>query len=84
MAIHGLPSVLALKYNIPLIIQGENSAMEYGGNEKLSNLKNTNMSYLKKYGVTHGTTWKDWFDKKLNYKNMFGYYWPEFNLLKKN
>ena len=83
MAIHGIPTFIALKYNIPLVIQGENSAMEYGGNNKLSNLKKTNLNYLKKYGVTHETTSKDWFDNKLNKKNMLPYYWPNFSELKK-
>ena len=83
MAIHGIPTFIALKYNIPLVIQGENSAFEYGGSNKLSNLKNTNLNYLKKYGVTHKTTSKDWFDKKLNKKNMAPYFWPSFRELKK-
>ena len=33
MAIHSIPINVAMKFKIPLVIWGENSASEYGGNE---------------------------------------------------
>lgn len=85
MAIHSIPQQIALKFNIPLIIQGENSAFEYGGDKKNSLSKIINKYYLKMHGNTNGTIAEDWFDKKLNSKNMFFYTYPKDKLLlKKN
>lgn len=82
MAIHGLPQQIAIKLGIPLIIQGENSAFEYGG-VKLNSFSNIiNNKWLKKHGNTHGTTYKDWFDKSLNKSNMWPYIWNSDNKLK--
>ena len=33
LALHAIPLQVAVNYNIPLIIWGENSAFEYGGEE---------------------------------------------------
>ena len=38
MALHAIPLQVATKYEIPLILWGENSAYEYGGEEKLKGL----------------------------------------------
>lgn len=84
MAIHGLPQQIALNFKIPLILQGENSAFEYGGNNLNSNSLGINMSWLKKHGNTHGTIYSDWFDKYLNKKNMWPYIWNNDSLLKQN
>ena len=33
-------------------------------------------AWRKVYGVTHGTTAKNWIDKKLSYKDLLPYSWP--------
>jgi N-acetyl sugar amidotransferase len=75
MAIHALPLNLASKMKIPLILWGENSGIEYGGNQK--NLKGEYMTHAwrKVYGVTHGTTAKDWVDKYMNINDLSSYSW---------
>ena len=57
LALFNIPLKIASKFNIPLVVWGENSALEYG--EKDKNDKVTlNQSWLKKYGVTNGTSAK--------------------------
>ena len=68
MAMFNIPLKLACKFEIPLVIWGENSALEYGGsdNEKFGFRLDSN--WLNKYGVTNGTTAKDWISDNLSIK----------------
>ena len=76
MAIFAIPINIALKFSIPLIVWGENSAVRYGKKSKLMNELFMTYEWLIKYGVTNETQAEDWFDKTLNEKNMFFYKWP--------
>jgi N-acetyl sugar amidotransferase len=71
--IFNLPRRIAAQLKIPLVIYGENSATEYGYDK----LKDTGFylddNWTRKYGVNNGTTAKDWYDHKLNKKNMIAY-----------
>lgn len=82
MALHAIPLQVATKFKIPLILWGENSAYEYGGEEKLKGLS-LNHEWLKKYGVTNGTCHKDWIDKQLSEKDLSPYAWPSYKDQKK-
>jgi N-acetyl sugar amidotransferase len=84
MAIHSIPINLAIKFKIPLVIWGENSAAEYGGNEKYLENERMNRRWKKLYGVTHGTTAKDWVDKDMKLKDLAPYSWPTDKEVKKN
>ena len=75
MALHAIPLQVAVNFDIPLIIWGENSAFEYGGDDHLKGTQ-LNHEWLKKFGVTNGTTSLDWHDKTLNEKSMKPYEWP--------
>ena len=75
MALHAIPLQLATKFKIPLIIWGENSADEYGGEEDLKGLKLDRKGLLK-YGVTNGTTHLDWIDSELSENDLNPYAWP--------
>ena len=83
MALHAIPLQVAIGFEIPLIIWGENSAFEYGGNNK--SLKGFSLTYawLKKYGVTNGTTVEDWVDNDLSFLDLSPYYWPTDEMQKK-
>ena len=70
MAMWNMSINLAQKFNIPLIIWGENSAREYGGSHKDRKLKNLNKEWISKYGVNFNTTIFDWIDKDLSKKNL--------------
>lgn len=75
MALHAIPLQLATKFKIPLILWGENSADEYGGENNLKGLK-LNREWLLKYGVTNGTCHSDWIDNELTEKDLAPYAWP--------
>ena len=75
MALHSIPLQIAINYKIPLILWGENSANEYGGEESLKGVQ-LNHAWLKKYGVTNGTTAEDWVDDDLSKRDLTPYVWP--------
>jgi N-acetyl sugar amidotransferase len=60
LGIYNTPLRLALQMKIPLIIYGENSAFEYGNAADARTGFTIDANWLKKYGVTHGTTAEDW------------------------
>lgn len=76
MALHAIPLQFAVRFQIPLILWGENSAYEYGGNdESLKGLRLTR-AWLRKYGVTNGTSAEDWVDADLSAQDLAAYVWP--------
>lgn len=82
MALFNIPLKVALAFDIPLIVWGENSAFEYGsgGNDSLTG-NVLNSDWLKKFGVTHGTTAEDWIDEDLTRKDLSSYFGPSAQLL---
>lgn len=74
-AIFSIPLRIAAKFHIPLIVWGENSALEYGGEEELQGIT-LDEAWIKKFGVTHGTTSLDWVSEKLTAKMLAGYESP--------
>ena len=54
---------IAIKFNIPLIIYGENSAQEYGGKKESANNYLLDKKWYDSFGVTHGTRPQDWISK---------------------
>jgi len=83
MALFNIPLTLACKFNIPLIIYGENSANEYGGTKKLAQSYKINQEWLQKYGVTHGTKAEDWISKELSKKDLNAYLGVNWEEIKK-
>ncbi len=76
MALHAIPLQFAVNFGIPLIIWGENSAYEYGGDdESLKGVRLTH-AWLKKYGVTNSTSAQDWVDHELSAQDLTPYVWP--------
>jgi len=76
MAIFSIPLNIAVKFGIPLVVWGENSAFEYGGSDEARQGFRLNADWLKKYGVTHGTTAGDWVSDDLTKKEMTPYFRP--------
>jgi len=83
MAIFNIPIRIAVQYSIPLIIWGENSAFEYGGEYDDQKGFRLDRSWLLKYGVTHGTTAKDWVSDDLSAKELTPYFSPSENEIEK-
>jgi N-acetyl sugar amidotransferase len=76
MAIFAIPAKIAVKFHIPLIVWGENSAFEYGGSDEESTGFKLDGARLKRHGVTHGTTAKDWLSERLTERELTPYFGP--------
>ena len=83
MAIFNIPINIALKFNIPLVIWGENSAFEYGDSSDASKGFRLDAEWFRKYGVTHGTSAKDWVGKSFSEKELTPYFGPDLDDLVK-
>ena len=72
-AIHNIARNIAEKFNIPLIVWGENSALEYGENSKsdLSSIMSNN--WRKNYGVNNNTTIFNWVGEGLTEDDLRSY-----------
>ena len=76
MGIFNIPLNVAVKFDIPLVVWGENSAFEYGGEHEESLGFRLDHSWIRKYGVTHGTTAEDWVSLDLTRKQLTPYFGP--------
>jgi N-acetyl sugar amidotransferase len=76
MALFSIPLTIAVKFDIPLVVWGENSAFEYGGTEDARRGFRLDSAWLKQYGVTHGTTARDWIGADLTDKDLVPYFRP--------
>ena len=83
LAIYNLPIRVAYNFDIPLIVWGENSAYEYGGGGEKKFSKYINKNWVKKYGATGGTDFKDWLSKKFSEKDLFPYSYLDEEKIKK-
>ena len=77
MALFNIPLSLAVRFEIPLVVWGENSAFEYGGKAEERTGFKLNDEWLRTYGVTHGTTADDWVSDDLTRKEMTAYFGPD-------
>lgn len=77
MAIHALPTQVAIEKKAPLILWGENSAVEFGGDNDILKGMEISQEWLLKYSVTHGTKAEDWVDKNLSLKMLNLYRWRQ-------
>jgi N-acetyl sugar amidotransferase len=76
MALFNIPLTLAARLEIPLIIWGENSAFEYGGDEEERRGFKLDGAWLRRFGVTHGTTAADWISDDLTRRELTPYFGP--------
>lgn len=77
MALFGIPTTVAARFGIPLVVWGENSALEYGGSEEERRGVVLDGAWLRRFGVTHGTTAADWISADLTARDLAPYRWPE-------
>jgi N-acetyl sugar amidotransferase len=77
MALFNIPLKLAARFGVPLVVWGENSAFEYGGEDDERKGFKLEREWLKTYGVTHGTTAEDWVSEELSRKDLTPYFGPE-------
>lgn len=77
MALFNIPLKIAVNFRIPLVVWGENSAFEYGGTENERTGFRLDCAWLSKYGVTHGTTARDWVSAELTEQELTPYFGPD-------
>lgn len=76
LALFNIPLTIAVKFGIPLIVWGENSAFEYGGAGEEHTGFRLDSAWLQKFGVTHGTTASDWISEELTSSSLTPYFGP--------
>ena len=76
MAIFNIPANVAVKFGIPLVIWGENSAVEYGSEDAGLMGSSLNSDWVKKFGVSEGTTALDWVCDDLTERDLGPYMGP--------
>ena len=76
MALFNIPLSIAVRFQIPLVIWGENSAFEYGAASEAHTGFQLDTDWLRTYGVTHGTTAADWVGDDLTAKDLTPYFGP--------
>ncbi len=76
MAMFNIPLKMAVRFEIPLVVWGENSAFEYGSAKEEHTGFKLDGNWLKTYGVTHGTTAGDWISDHLSAKELTPYFGP--------
>ena len=72
-AIHNMATRVAEKFNIPLIVWGENSAYEYGQKLEVDLSGSMSNSWRKNYGVNNNTIISDWVGPGLKKKDLISY-----------
>jgi N-acetyl sugar amidotransferase len=80
LALFNIPLKIAQSFRIPLVVWGEDSGVEYAGEKRGFEMDD---AWLKKYGVTHGTTAEDWVGGGLSRKDLAPYEGPSVKDLKK-
>ncbi len=76
MAMFNVPLTIAVRFDIPVVIWGENSADEYAGIGDENRGYRLDSRWLKRFGVTHGTTAEDWVSDNLTEKDLTPYFGP--------
>ena len=76
MAIYAIPLRVALAFDIPLVIWGENPYQEYGGSDEDVKSDRWDHDPLLRHGILQGTTAKDWVDDELSAKDLEPYFLP--------
>jgi hypothetical protein len=76
LAIFNIPLTFAVQLGIPLVVYGENSAAEYGGAQEDLGRTRMDSAWVRTYGVTHGTTARDWVGDGLSEEELTPYLGP--------
>ena len=77
LALFNIPMSIAVRFAIPLVIWGENSAVEYGSADTAHEGFRLDRAWLSTYGVTHGTSAADWVDRDLTRADLAAYFGPD-------
>ena len=81
MALYNIPLNMAVRFDVPLIVWGENAAIEYGDIEDEHSGFQVDYDWLITHGVTQGTTAEDWISEDLSRKALTPYFAPSRDML---
>jgi len=76
MAVFNIPLKVALNFDVPLVVWGENAAVKYGDREEALKGVELDRDWLDRYGVMFGTTAGDWVDEELTEDDLIPYQSP--------
>lgn len=76
LAIFNIPATIAVRFRVPLVIWGENAAFEYGSPDQARTGALLDREWVRRFGVTHGTSARDWVSDSLSEKDLTAYYGP--------
>jgi N-acetyl sugar amidotransferase len=76
LAIFNIPTTVAVRYDVPLVVWGENSALEYVGARDEAGSFELTADWVRQYGAVHGTTADDWADDELTLRDLEPYRGP--------
>lgn len=76
LAIFNVPATIAWRYEIPLVVWGENSAAEYVGSGADADGYLLDSEWVRRYGATNGTTAADWVSDDLTERDLAAYFGP--------
>jgi hypothetical protein len=76
LALFSIPMLVAVRFGIPLVVWGENSAFEYGSADDEQTGFRMDDAWLRTYGVSHGTTAADWVGGGLSASDLTPYRGP--------
>lgn len=84
MALFNIPLNIAVRFKVPIVIWGENSAFEYGSKDEGLEGYKLNTAWLTKFGVTHGTKASDWVGDGFTAKDLTAYFGPDDEIMEQS
>jgi len=76
LALFNIPMTIAVRYRIPLVVWGENSALEYVGGDDGPGSFELTPDWVRRFGAVHGTTAADWVGDGLDARDLAAYRGP--------
>jgi N-acetyl sugar amidotransferase len=76
LALFNIPLTVAARWGVPLVVWGENSALEYVGENADAQSFELDEAWIRKYGAVHGTTAHDWVSDELTERELTPYFGP--------
>lgn len=75
LALFNIPLSIASRFEIPLVVWGEDSASEYVGDADVRSFR-LDGEWIRRYGAVHGTTADDWISDELTREELAPYFGP--------
>ena len=76
LAIWSLIPTFAIKFNIPLVVWGENADMEYGGTKDKRKVARLNRKWMENQHILKGKEVQDWCDENLKLEELKSLIYP--------